>query len=220
MGEVRIQAVCGFGCGSSLFLRIKIDGILAKHGLQARTFCGDVGTACSADCDVIFISEELSERVIEMCNLYKKKVYVIVANMSVILARRDLMYKTSCIILNEIEAGRLFDVNLQHLTPEQMLACAKQLAEKAGIRQMVITMGSNGCVYMDFDRRVFGHCPPIPTVVQDTTGAGDAFFSATVTALSNGKKLEDAVKYGTKLASLTLSTPESVCPRLGKEFFG
>lgn len=166
------------------------------------------------------VSEKLSERVIELCNLYKKKVYVIVANMSVILARRDLMYKTSCIILNEIEAGRLFDVNLQHLTPEQMLACAKPLAEKAGIRQMVITMGSNGCVYMDFDRRVFGHCPPIPTVVQDTTGAGDAFFSATVTALSNGKKLEDAVKYGTKLASLTLSTPESVCPRLGKEFFG
>jgi len=72
MGEVRIQAVCGFGCGSSLFLRIKIDGILAKHGLQARTFCGDVGTACSADCDVIFISEELSERVIDRakCPVY------------------------------------------------------------------------------------------------------------------------------------------------------
>ena len=53
--ELKIQAVCGFGCGSSLFLRIKIDSVLSKHGLSARTFCGDVGTACSADCDVIFI---------------------------------------------------------------------------------------------------------------------------------------------------------------------
>ena len=165
------------------------------------------------------VSEKLAERVIELCNRYHKKVYVIVANMRVILARRDLMYKTSCVILNEIEAGRLFDANLQHLTPDQMLASAKPLAEKAGIRQMVVTMGVSGCVYMDFERLFFGHCPPIPTVVQDTTGAGDAFFSATVTALSNGKSLEDAVKYGTKLASLTLSTPESVCPRVGSEFF-
>lgn len=165
------------------------------------------------------VSEKLAERVIELCNLYNKKVYVIVANMSVILARRDLMYRTSCVILNEIEAGRLFGANLQHLTPDQMLSSARPLAEKAGIRQMVVTMGSNGCVYMDFERQLFGHCPPIPTVVQDTTGAGDAFFSATVTALSHGKALEDAVRYGTKLASLTLSTPESVCPCVGSEFF-
>lgn len=64
MGDpIKIQAVCGFGCGSSLFLRIKIDKVLKEHGLTARTFCGDVGTAASADCDVIFISEELADRV-------------------------------------------------------------------------------------------------------------------------------------------------------------
>ena len=59
MGEPKIQAVCG----SSLFLRIKIDNVLSAHGLKARTFCGDVGTCCSADCDVIFISAELGERI-------------------------------------------------------------------------------------------------------------------------------------------------------------
>ena len=66
MGEVKIQAVCGFGCGSSLFLRIKIDKVLSDHNLSARTFCGDVGTACSADCDVIFTSPELAERMKEL----------------------------------------------------------------------------------------------------------------------------------------------------------
>ena len=38
MGEPKIQAVCGFGCGSSLFLLIKIDNVLSTHGLKARTF--------------------------------------------------------------------------------------------------------------------------------------------------------------------------------------
>lgn len=75
MGEIRIQAVCGFGCGSSLFLRIKIDKVLGDNNLSARTFCGDVGTCCSADCDVIFISAELAERIKD-----RAKVPVVVIN--------------------------------------------------------------------------------------------------------------------------------------------
>ena len=63
MGEIKIQAVCGFGCGSPLFLRIKPDNVLKAHGLRARTCCGEVGTCCSADCDVIFISAELGARI-------------------------------------------------------------------------------------------------------------------------------------------------------------
>lgn len=57
----KVQCVCGFGCGSSLMLRMAIDDILRKHDLEADTFCGDVGTCVSNPCDVIFISKELSE---------------------------------------------------------------------------------------------------------------------------------------------------------------
>ena len=44
MGTVRIQTVCGFGCGSSLFLKMKIEEILKENKLDAEVFCGDVGT--------------------------------------------------------------------------------------------------------------------------------------------------------------------------------
>lgn len=63
MGEIKIQAVCGFGCGSSLFLRMKIEEILKKHNYSAQVFCGDVGTCCAVACDAIFISAELAERI-------------------------------------------------------------------------------------------------------------------------------------------------------------
>ncbi|NLM61769.1 MAG: PTS sugar transporter subunit IIB [Clostridiales bacterium] len=63
MGEIRIQAVCGFGCGSSLLLRIKIEEVLKENNLSATVFCGDLGTCLSQQCDAIFISEELSERI-------------------------------------------------------------------------------------------------------------------------------------------------------------
>ncbi len=63
MNEIKIQAVCGFGCGSSLFLRMKIEEVLKANGLSATVFCGDVGTCLSQQCDAIFISEELSSRI-------------------------------------------------------------------------------------------------------------------------------------------------------------
>lgn len=59
----RIQCVCGFGCGSSLMLKMAIDEVLKKHGLDADTFTGDVGTCLANPCDAIFISKELGERI-------------------------------------------------------------------------------------------------------------------------------------------------------------
>ena len=62
---IKIQTVCGFGCGSSLFLKMKIQEVLKENNLEADLFCGDVGTCLTTPCDAIFISEELSERVLE-----------------------------------------------------------------------------------------------------------------------------------------------------------
>lgn len=63
MEEIKIQAVCGFGCGSSLFLRMKMEEVLKENNLRATVFCGDVGTCLSQPCDAIFISEELFSRI-------------------------------------------------------------------------------------------------------------------------------------------------------------
>lgn len=165
------------------------------------------------------VSEALSERVFALCEKYKKPVYTIVANMRVILARPELMTKSDCIILNEIEAGRLFGEHLQHLTPEEMLEKVCPLAEGKGVKRLIVTMGEHGSVYADFPSGERGVCPPLSTEVADTTGAGDAFFSAAVQAISKGMSLKDAAVCGTRLASLTLSTSESVCPRVGTDFF-
>ena len=60
---IKIQTVCGFGCGSSLFLKMKLQEVLNANNLDAEIFCGDIGTCTSAPCDVIFTSEELGDRV-------------------------------------------------------------------------------------------------------------------------------------------------------------
>lgn len=59
----KIQCVCGFGCGSSLMLRMAIDEVLRRHGMEADISTGDLGTCLSSPCDAIFISRELGERI-------------------------------------------------------------------------------------------------------------------------------------------------------------
>ena len=63
MALAKIQTVCGFGCGSSLMLRMNIEAIAKKHNVAIEAFCGDVGSCLANDCDVIFISKELAERI-------------------------------------------------------------------------------------------------------------------------------------------------------------
>ena len=57
MKKPKIQTVCGFGCGSSLMLKMNIESIAKVHQIAMEAFCGDVGSCCSNECDVIFISK-------------------------------------------------------------------------------------------------------------------------------------------------------------------
>ena len=168
----------------------------------------------------IDLSERVSERVFELAKRFDKPVYAIVANMSVILRRPDLMSQTACVILNEIEAGRLFGRELRALSPEEMLEAVSEAAPAMGIRSIVVTMGERGAVYLDAENDLRGVCPAVPCRVVDTTGAGDAFFSAVVESLARGMRLDEAVTCGARLASMTVSTSESTCPRVDEHFFG
>ena len=55
--------VCGFGCGSSLMLKMKVDEVIKEIGYEADTFCSDVASCVANECDAIFISQELADRI-------------------------------------------------------------------------------------------------------------------------------------------------------------
>lgn len=61
MRQIKVQAVCGFGVGSSLLLKMKLDQVFKANKVDANVFAGDVATASSTECDVIFTSEELAD---------------------------------------------------------------------------------------------------------------------------------------------------------------
>ena len=158
----------------------------------------------------IDMNKHIASMILDFAEKYHKKVYSIVGNMSVILAHTDYLSRTDCFICNEIEATKLFGVDLTAYTPDQMSRFLPGAARRMKIPSMVVTMGSKGSVY--FDGENSGICPIFPTTVVDTSGAGDAFFSGTVMGLTRQLPLDEAVRYGAKLASLTIASKENSCP--------
>jgi len=173
----------------------------------------EIISGCDDDVVIEFdMNAEIAAQVLSCARWNGRKVYSIVGNMGVILKHPEYLREVACFICNEIEAGRLFDMDLSGKTPEEMLPILHEESLRAGISAMVLTMGSRGSVYVDHGSGETGHCPTRPVNMVDSTGAGDAFFTGTVGALSRGMPLSKAVQIGTRLAAMTLEVAESCCP--------
>ena len=58
---LKVITVCGFGLGSSMILRMSVEKVLKKHGIDGNVETCDITTASSMKCDVIFTSKEFYE---------------------------------------------------------------------------------------------------------------------------------------------------------------
>ncbi|GAA0178959.1 PTS sugar transporter subunit IIB [Clostridium sediminicola] len=67
--RLRILAVCGFGVGTSLILRMNIENVLKKNGVNAEVTNSDITTASSVPTDMIFTSAELYDQLLEKVNV-------------------------------------------------------------------------------------------------------------------------------------------------------
>lgn len=167
---------------------------------------------CDAAVAEFDTSCEIAQQSVLLAEKYHKDLYCIVGNMSVMLARRDLLAGTRCVIMNEIEAGKLFGSDIKSLSPADTQTFVWAAGQSLGLRAIIVTMGANGSVYADFETGESGIASPVPCEVVDTTGAGDAFFSAAVMALSKGTDLRGACLLGAQVAARVISTSESACP--------
>lgn len=160
----------------------------------------------------IDMNAAIAGEVLRLAAKHHRPVYAIVGNMGVIMKHPEYLRSVSCFICNEIEASRLFEQDVTVLTPEEMLPLLIKESRERGIPAMVVTMGEDGAVYVDHRTGEFGRCPAIPVNMVDSTGAGDAFFSATVAALARKYPLSRAVQVGARLSAMTLQVAGSCCP--------
>ena len=160
----------------------------------------------------ICIDKEIVKRVFKLAKKYNKKVFAVVANMSIAQQRRDFLQSIDCFVCNIQEAGMLFADDYSERSKEEMVEIISRKVIAAQIPSMIVTMGGDGAVYADkFGDK--GYCPARRVEVKDTTGAGDSFCAGVAIGLTYGKTLAESCEIGAHLAASVIVTSENVCPR-------
>ena len=183
----------------------EIERILDEDG--DKIFSAADSIAVEADIEVPIL-----KRVIALAQKHNKKLYAPVSNMSIAVERRDLIRNLDCLVCNRQEAGILFLEDFEDKSPEELIDILYNKVVQADMKSIVVTLGGEGAVYASNDGEK-GLCPPQKVDVNDTTGAGDAFFAGVAIGLTYGKNLAESCSIGTKLASSVIVTDENVCPR-------
>ena len=193
---------------SSISKRPRMDAMLEL--LEQR------GDEIFADADSIVVEidmdKEIIKKVLGFAEKYHKKVFAVVANMSIASLRRDFLQSTDCFVCNVQEAGILFAADFEELSPQELCAELVERLKNARIPSLVVTLGSRGAVFAD-ENGNSGYCPPYSVRVRDTTGAGDAFCAGVAIGLTYGKSMMDACEIGSRLASSVITVSENTCPR-------
>ena len=167
----------------------------------------------------IDMDKEIIKRVFKLARKHGKRIYAVVANMSIAAERRDLLQQFDCVICNQQEAGILFLDDYEDKTPEEMRDILAERIVAANIPSMVVTMGGDGAVYANLQGEL-GVCPAKKVQVKDTTGAGDSFCAGVAIGMTYGKTMAESVEIGTTLAASVITSSENVCPRFRPEEFG
>ena len=160
----------------------------------------------------IDIDKEIIKRVFKLAKKHNKRIYAVVANMSIAQERRDFLLNTDCFVCNQQEAGILFSDDYTDMDAQQLQEIIAQKVQRAKFPSMIVTMGGKGAVYADMEGNS-GFCPARKVNVKDTTGAGDAFCAGVAIGLTYGKTMAEACEIGAHLAASVIVTSESVCPR-------
>ena len=102
---------------------------------------------------------------------------------------------------NETEAETLTGLPVTTLAEAE---AAGDALMARGVGAVIITLGARGALYRDRARSV--HVPVISAgPVVETTGAGDAFNGGFAVALSEGRDVIEAVRFGTATAGISVT---------------
>lgn len=112
-------------------------------------------------------------------------------------AALDFLGRVDYLTPNEGEAQRLSGVPVNDLGGARRAAGALR---KQGARNVVVTVGSRGCVADTGDE--VEHVPGLPVTPIDTTAAGDAFNGALAVALAERRSLLEMLRFANAAAAV------------------
>jgi ribokinase len=113
---------------------------------------------------------------------------------------REVLSLVDILSPNETEAAFLSGISVED--SDQAALAGKGLIGM-GCSQVVITLGKQGCCWVKKDAVRFFSSFPVTGV--DSTAAGDAFNGALACAVSEGRSMDDAIRFASAAGALTVT---------------
>ncbi|MDE1230086.1 ribokinase [Vibrio aestuarianus] len=109
---------------------------------------------------------------------------------------RALLPFVDIITPNETEASELSGIEVLDIDSAEQAA---KSIHQAGVKNVIITLGSKGC--LAYDGQEFKRYLSYPAEVVDTSGAGDSFNGALAACIANGYSIPNAINFANAYAS-------------------
>ena len=110
---------------------------------------------------------------------------------------------------NRMEAELLSGVAI---TDEASLYRAADALLSTGLARVFISLGADGVLAADCERKV--HLHNLPARMVNTTGCGDAFMAAAARAYLDSADLETAARYGLAAAAVAMESADTINPAM------
>ena len=114
---------------------------------------------------------------------------------------KELLEYTDLFAPNETETQLLLNKDVRDGGWKDAIRAVQAM----GCREVLITLGSKGCIY-SAGGEIHTH-GIVESNVVDTTAAGDSFIGGIAAALAEGKPMREAVRFATYASSITVSRP-------------
>ena len=100
---------------------------------------------------------------------------------------------------NETELEIISGVSIES---EEDIQKAAQIMIEKGVKELIVTLGSKGSLYINKEKSMFKKAYKVEAV--DTSAAGDSYTGALAVALSQDKGMEEAMDFASKVGALSV----------------
>ncbi len=182
------------------------NSIIISPGANGRVSIEDVGDIIAKSSAVILQLEIPFDTVFKSAKLASELGVQVIVNAAPAMELPDEFLKLiDVLIVNETEASLLSDVEVLNI---QDAFLAAHSLNKKGAHTIIVTMGAEGAVFLYKDSKgsiIQGHQKAPEVKVTDTTGAGDTFVGAFVTAMLKGMGIPVSTQYACAAGALAVT---------------
>ncbi|MGL5345792.1 MAG: ribokinase [Peptostreptococcaceae bacterium] len=179
------------------------NSIVVAPGANFKVLENDIDNNIEAiqNSDIVVVQLETPLQTIKYALNKAKEAgkYTILNPAPAVALEDEIIANVDLLTPNETELEILSGVEINN---EDDIKRAAQIMIDKGVKELIVTLGSKGSLYINKEKAMFKPAYKVEAV--DTTAAGDSYTGALSVAFANNKNVEEAMDFASKVGALSV----------------